>query len=38
MRILCPDQAKSGLEGGTWTDGYDYKNKDKKTKHYHYEK
>ena len=25
MRII----AKSGLEGGTWIDGYDYPNKDK---------
>ena len=36
MRIIISVPAKSSLEGGAWTDGYDYQNKDKK--HYHYEK
>ena len=29
MRIILSDQAKRGLEGGAWIDGYDYQNKDK---------
>ena len=36
MRIILPDPAKSGLEGGAWIDRYDYKNKEKT--HYHCEK
>ena len=29
MRIILSDPAKSDLEGGACTDGYDYQNKDK---------
>ena len=28
MKIISSDPAKSGLEGGAWTDKYDYQNKD----------
>ena len=29
--MALSDQAKSGLESGAWINGYDYKNKDKKS-------
>ena len=34
--MVSSDPTKSGLEGGAWVDGYEYKNEDKE--HYHYEK